>query len=151
VPVTDFAVSPIRHRRRRDVPLVVGATLVAVILYALVASQLREPDRVDRLTLVNPTDYGLRVTVRASALDGAFDLGWVWDRSEVAIVDAPDVGDTWIFRFSYAGRDAGELVVARDELVREGWRLTIPPGAAERLAAAGLVPAYHDQSPVPVG
>jgi hypothetical protein len=147
VPVTDFAVSPIRHRRRRDVPLACAAVAVAVVMYALVAAQVREPDRIDRLTLANPTDYGLRVLVGSSDDDGVFDLGWVWERSEIAILDAPDVGDTWIFRFSYAGQDAGVLETTRDGLAGDGWRLTIPPAAATRLAAAGLVPAYHSQGP----
>jgi hypothetical protein len=84
------------------------------------------------------------VTVRAEPGAGHFDLGWVWDGAELVVRDAADVGDTWIFGFSYAGVDAGEQTATRAELRDAGWRLEVSPLIAERLAAAGLDPAYRD-------
>jgi hypothetical protein len=145
VPVTDYAQSPLRDRRRSDLPLVAVVAVIAVAILVFVTSQLHEPDRLERLTLVNPTDYGVNVAVAPSAGAGVFELGWVWEHAERDIPDAPDVGDTWIIRFSYAGIDAGEIETTREVLAGDGWRLTIPPSVAERLAAAGVPPAYHDE------
>lgn len=51
-----------------------------------------------------------------------------------------DQGPIWVFRFHYAGRRAGELVIQRDELQRSGWRIEVPPSVAERLRHMGLEP-----------
>jgi len=145
VPATDFAISPIRHDRRRDTPLFVAAAVVLVVLYLLVGSQLREPATVDQVTVVNPTDYGLEVSLLAGS-DSRYDLGWVWDHSERDLRDVADVGDTWTFRFRYAGVVAGEQTTTRAELAANGWRIQIPTAVADQLAAAGVAPAYHDQA-----
>jgi hypothetical protein len=144
VPVIDHTRSPIGHRRRRDAPVVVVAAVFAVALFALVFAQLREPPRVARLTLVNPTDYGVRVMAHTDDDPGSFALGWVWDHSETVVRDGPDLGDTWVFRLSYDGVVAGEWSVTRAQLAADGWRFTIPSAVAERLAAEGRTPAYHD-------
>ena len=43
-----------------------------------------------------------------------------------------------MFRFSYGGVQAGEVVIGRDELVAEGWRITVPAAVGDRLHEAGL-------------
>jgi hypothetical protein len=144
VPATDFAISPIRHRRRRDTPIAVGAVAVLVLMFLVVGSQLQAPDRVDRLTIVNPTDHGVRVSVRATPVAGRYDLGWAWEHGQLDVHDAADVGGTWIFRFSYAGLDAGELTITRADLEAAGWRIEVPAVVGERLTDAGIPPAYHD-------
>jgi hypothetical protein len=146
VPITDFAHQRLRSSRRRDVPVagLVVAGIVAVLV--LMRTALREPDHVDRLTLANPTDYGVNVTVRSAPEEGRFSLGWAEATEERVLREVPDLGDTWIFGFSYAGVDAGELAVTRDALASGDWRLEIPASIAERIAAAGLTPAYRDPS-----
>jgi hypothetical protein len=143
VPVTDFAISPIRDRRRRDVPLAVLAAVVLASGFALVGAQLHAPDDVPRVTVVNPTAYGLNVSLRSGA-DSRFDLGWVWDHAQLDLADVADVGQTWTFRFSYAGVDAGEQTTTRADLAANGWRIEVPAFVAERLATAGVGPAFHD-------
>jgi len=150
VPATDFAISPIRHRRRRDTPIAVGAVAVLVVMFLAVGSQLQAPDRVERVTILNRSDHGVRVSVRAAPGAGRYDLGWVWEQGQLDVRDAADVGGTWIFRFSYAGVDAGELTVSRADLVASGWRVEVPAFVGERLTEAGIPPAYHDAGlPVP--
>jgi hypothetical protein len=149
VPITDFALRPLRSRRRRDLPLVGVGVAALVGVFLLVASLTSEPARVDRLTVVNPTAYGVNVSVRSGTDDGRFLLGWAWGNDQMTIPDAADQGDTWIFTFSYAGVDAGEQEMTRAALEHDGWRLEIPSDVAERLAAAGLQPAYRDRA-VPI-
>ena len=51
-----------------------------------------------------------------------------------------DQRDTWIFRFSYAGRNAGEISVPRSELAKNGWQVTVPNTVAQNLRDAGILP-----------
>ena len=148
MPVTDFARSPIRDRRRRDVPLATLAAAAAIAVFTLVAGQVHDPSHVSRLTFVNATDHGVNVSVRSGA-DSRYDLGWVWDHAQRDLRDVADVGGTWTFVYSYGGVEAGEQTVARADLAAAGWRVDVPLYVSERLTAAGLVPAYHDEAVIP--
>jgi hypothetical protein len=54
------------------------------------------------------------------------------------VEEVADQGREWVFRFSYGGVDAGELVLSRDRLARDGWNITVPSAVAERLRDAGV-------------
>jgi hypothetical protein len=144
VPITDFARQSTHDHRRRDVQIGALAAAGIVAVLVLMATVMGEPPQVDRLTVVNPTPYGVNVAVRAGPDDGRYLLGWIAGAGERTIRDVADQGPTWIFSFSYAGADGGESQVSRDELAANGWRVEVPPTVADRLAAAGLQPAYRD-------
>ncbi len=55
-----------------------------------------------------------------------------------SVEEVADQGREWVFRFSYGGVDAGELVITPGQLARDGWEITVPSAVAERLHEAGL-------------
>jgi hypothetical protein len=144
VPITDYAHQRLHPSRRRDLPIVGLVVAGIVAVFVLMSTTLREPDHVDRLTLVNPTEYGVNVTVRSAPEQGRFSLGWSESTQERELREVPDLGETWIFAFSYAGVDAGEVTVSRAALAGADWRLEVPATVAQPIRAAGLTPAYRD-------
>lgn len=95
---------------------------------------------VERVVLVNGTDYDVVVQVKAEGRNGWLPLGLARHGAETLFEEVIDQGDTWVFHFSYGGREAGEVLVGRAELARAGWKVEVPQEAAERLRAQGLVP-----------
>ena len=148
MPTIPSVAHPIHDHRRRDAPTLLVAVVAGIVAVATVASALRAPRTIDRLTIANPTSYGIAVSMRAGPADGRFLLGFVWDHDEGSVADVADLGDTWIFEFSYAGVDAGELRLDRSALQDTGWRVDVPASVAQRLSALGLQPAYGDPAVV---
>ena len=97
-----------------------------------------EPTSFRRLTVHNPTPYMVIVDVTGAKRDGWLDVGSFPRERQRTVEELADQGRQWVFRFSYGGVDAGELVVTRDQLARDGWKITVPPGVGERLREAGL-------------
>ena len=91
-----------------------------------------------RITIENPLPYLVNVDVTGARRDGWFDLGSIGRQRTRMVEQVVDQGDEWVFRFSYGGVQAGEMVMAGDELAKEGWRITVPPAVADRLREAGL-------------
>ena len=118
--------------------IVIGFALV--LGGVLVAARLTndEPALVRRLTVENPTPYFVNVEVSGAERDSWIELGSFGRERSRTVEELVDQGRQWVFRFSYAGVEGGELVVSRDRLVGDGWRITVPPEVTERLRAAGL-------------
>ena len=76
--------------------------------------------------------------VSGAERDSWIELGSFGRERSRTVEELVDQGRQWVFRFSYAGVEGGELVVSRDRLVGDGWRITVPPEVTERLRAAGL-------------
>jgi hypothetical protein len=134
--------TPARPATTARAPVVVAAVVAAALL-GLVIALVVSLDRaafVDRITVVNPTDYDVNVDVRSAEGDGWLDLGTVERGREATFEEVADQGDQWLFRFSYAGTEAGELVVARDDLAGRQWTLEIPAEVGLRLQTAGVAP-----------
>jgi len=114
--------------------------LLAVLAVAFAAAQLTGGDRsaVRRLTVHNPTPYTVNVDVTGADRDGWRDLGAFARESERTVEELKDPGDTWVFRFSYGGLDAGELEVTTDQLDADGWTFTVPAEVGQRLRQAGV-------------
>lgn len=117
------------------VGLFLGTAVLAVLI---VAPSLSPATFVSRLTIDNPTPFDVNVDV--SGGDGPwFQLGTVARETEGRVEEVADPGPTWLFRFTYAGIDAGEVRVPRSELRDANWQLAVPPEVTQALTAAGLV------------
>jgi hypothetical protein len=124
---------------QRAVGLFLGA---AVLVVMLVAPSLVTGAFVPRLTVNNTaTPFDLNVDVTGPGRDGWFDLGTVARDTQGVLEEVADPGETWVFRFSYAGVATNEVVVSRAELRDAGWRVTVPATVGEELAGAGVVPS----------
>jgi hypothetical protein len=117
------------------VGLFLGAAVLAVLI---VAPSLAPPSFVPRLAIDNSTPFDINVDVSGGAGGGWIQLGTVARETEGILEEVADPGPTWVFRFSYAGVDGGELTVRRSELRTDGWLVTVPPEVRERLSAAGF-------------
>lgn len=94
--------------------------------------------RVDRLRVTNPLPWHVDVRADGPDVDGAVAVGTVSRGQTGDFHGLPDVGRTWVFRFRYAGVDAGELSVSREQLDQDGWEVTVPAEAGEHLRTAGM-------------
>lgn len=113
---------------------------VVVMLLWLTACSGRAPT-VERITIVNPTEFTLDVDVTGPERDGWLPVTIVEARSEEVTGDLIDQGDRWIFRFLHWGDPVGELVLTRTELERSGWRVEVPEQIGERLQELGRPPS----------
>jgi hypothetical protein len=55
--------------------------------------------------------------------------------------DVIDMHDTWVFRFTHEGVDAGEVEVSRDQLAHNGWKVEVPARVAQQLRTTDQLPA----------
>jgi len=135
--------------RPRPVPLrkaggnlLLAAAVGSVLLVAAVMAPAQQlPSFADRLTVVNPTPYHVEIDVRGPGDRSWFSLGGFGRESTRTSYEVIDQGRQWLFRFTSAGQGAGDLVMTRDELRANRWRLTIPDSVADLLAASGRSPS----------
>jgi hypothetical protein len=113
--------------------------LAAVTL--LVAGCSGAPATVDRITVVNPTDYDIQVLVTGREQGIWLPIAIVEARSEDLARDVIDQGDRWTFRFLYQGEPLEETSLTRGELEGGGWQVAIPEALGERLSALGEPPS----------
>lgn len=114
------------------------------VLLALLIVALAGCDRVsfvDHLTLDNPTEYDVLVHVKGEAGSSWLALGQAKNGRKTTREMVIDMGDTWLFRFSYVGEDAGEHSISRSELIKNKWVYRIPDEVGERLKAKGIPPS----------
>ena len=91
-----------------------------------------------QIVIENPLPYLVNVEVTDSGRHGWMDLASVARERTSVVQEVADQGDEWVFRFSYGGIQAGELVMPREGLTEDGWRITVPTAVADRLHEAGL-------------
>ena len=118
---------------RSGVPVLMAAVLGALLLVGCIS----EPAHVARLTVDNPTDYDVLVTVSAPNDRGSVALGTARRRGESTFESILDQGEVWVFRFEAQGEDGGELRMTREQLEADGWQLLIPDSVSERLQEKG--------------
>jgi hypothetical protein len=124
----------------RSLPFVVVAVAVAVIGPLAV----RGPTFVDRVTVDNPTAYDVDVDV--TGRDGrALNLVFAAAGTTETVRDTIDQGETWVFRFSYGGTDAGALRLDRAALERQDWTVEVPAEVADTLGEAGHEPRSREE------
>jgi hypothetical protein len=133
------------HAPRRTLPpiSVIALVLVGALLCAVMANALRDPDFVSRVTIENPSQLSLNVSVHPANDDAQLLLATVGPTTSATALDVLDQGDDWIFSFSSGGIDGGTLRVSRATLADDGWRLVVPESVIRRLQSGAFVPAYN--------
>jgi hypothetical protein len=133
------------HVPRRTFPplplialVIVGALLCAAMAYAL-----RDPDVVPRVTVENPSQIDVNVSVRPAADESRLILASVPATTTAQNLDVLDQGDEWIFSFSSGGIDGGTLRVSRAKLAADNWRIVVPESVIQRLQSGTFVPPYR--------
>lgn len=96
---------------------------------------------VERVVLVNPTEYDVLVDVRSADGKSWLGLGIAKRDSETLVQEVIDQGETWVFRFSYVGEHLGQDRISRSDLVRNRWRYEIPERVGETLKEKGYAPS----------
>ncbi len=115
------------------------AAVVAVLLVTVAASAvLRGPRFVSQVSLVNPSAYALDVQVAGADRDGWMLLGTATPNTVSVVAQVVDQGDTWVFRVGAQGVGGGDFAISRADLVRSGWRVTIPAAVIARLQAQSI-------------
>ncbi|MGH8972511.1 MAG: hypothetical protein ACRD0C_04840 [Acidimicrobiia bacterium] len=102
---------------------------------------VRTPGFPDRLTVENPGTHNVEVDVGDAERDRWLGLGTATRKASRTFESVIDQGDIWVFRFRYGGVDGGEVVVSRDDLEGNGWRVRVPEQVGTRLTQAGLGPS----------
>jgi hypothetical protein len=126
--------------RRRIQPAWIILGVVALLGLVIVSRLVPNPSAVDRVTIHNPTEYDLDVDAR-SGNEGWTPIGIAIARSDTAIKDVIDLGDSWTFRFAGQGRDGGEVRVTRDQLAANDWTLEVPASVGGQIRATGAPPS----------
>jgi hypothetical protein len=124
-------------------PGYLAAALVVVLGVGVIAGLLgvvRDPDTIDRVSIVNPTPYLLDIDVGAAGNPGRVALGIIEADATTTTPDVLDQGDRWVVRVSFAGHEVATVTRSRAELEDAGWRVTLPDSVAERVAGLGGEP-----------
>lgn len=130
---------PLPLRRQMRTWALAVATGAALALVLTVRSLVEPPTRVERIEITNPHQWVAVVDVTDARRTQELGLGAVDPAKSQSFEEVIDQGDTWIFRFSYAGVDV-ERAIPRAELERDRWKVTVPDEFSERLEAAGTPP-----------
>jgi hypothetical protein len=128
------APAPSRRFRWWWAALAVGAVLIALNAHRLSAG----PGHVPPLTVVNPTDYVVTVSVSGNSHGATSQLTTVSRHASDTVAEVLDQGSTWTFHFSAQGHDAGVLTISRGDLSRSGWTLRIPQSVEAMLKSEGV-------------
>jgi hypothetical protein len=124
--------------------VVIGAAIAAVLVVAAaLVPSMRLPPFVSRITVANPTIYGVEVDARPANGTAWLSLGGFPRESTRNAYEVIDQGKTWVFRFTYGGEEAGTLTEARSKLEHDHWRMTVPQDVADRLGAMGFAASAH--------
>lgn len=122
-------------------PIAVAAGVAAAVLgiAVLLFDALAEPERVEDLTVTNPTDFA--VEVRVGSGDGSWlGLGTVQPGGEQLFEGVTDQGEVWVFEFRYGDEPLTTVEVPRAELSERDWTLSVPESVAESLRERGEAP-----------
>lgn len=128
-----YALRPIGQTPRRG--------LASFLLLMLLLGGCDGVSHVERVVLVNPTQYDLLVDVRSADEASWLGLGIAHRTAETAAQQVIDQGETWVFRFSYAGEEFGEERISRSNLVQNRWRYEIPERYGQILKDKGYAPS----------
>lgn len=104
---------------------------------ALFAPACSDVRFVDRIEVVNETDYPANVDVRGRS-GGWVDLTTVGAGEVREVEEVIDQGGSWTFRFSYGGRAAVESTFSRSALAGADWRVEVPADLEQSLRNEGV-------------
>lgn len=124
--------------------LLVAAGIAAIVAIGVVLGPgVHTRSVVQRLSVTNPSPYSLQIDITGVDHDGWLNLGTVGRDSGREFREVLDQGSTWVVRFRSGGHDAGEVVVTRADLERNGWELQVPQEVSERLMEANVAPSVR--------
>lgn len=132
---------PVPQARRRDQVLYIGVALVVIGLVSLVAPALELPPVVSELTVENPHQWNVSVTVTGADGEGSLAVGSLGRETTQTFDGIIDQGERWIFSFGYGGVDGGDIELSRAELDRAGWEIRVPDAFSHRMRTAGVSPS----------
>ncbi len=123
-----------RTRRR----LLAALVVVAAVAFAVGGPRLlRGPAFIDRVAIVNPSEYDLDVDVSGGHRDGWMSVTTAHKGSTTQVEEVIDQGAVWVFRFKAAGYEGGELRTEREDLRRAGWSIEVPASVIDHLRQQG--------------
>ena len=135
---------PSARAPRRTVIIAIAAAVAALALLLAAQRLLPAAASVRRVTVANPTPYHLEIDATGVGRAHAVTLGPIGREQEKTFDDVIDQGGAWIFRFASGGTAGGEMRVARAELDRNGWKITVADDIGRRLRAAGVPPSPRE-------
>ena len=118
--------------------VLIGFAVEMAVAFPVARLAVGDPRTYRQLTVYNPTPYIVNVDVSGGERDGWLDVGSFRRERTRTVEELADQGRQWVFRFSYGGVETGEVTVSRDQLARDGWRITVPSAVGESLRQAGL-------------
>jgi hypothetical protein len=133
--------APSNVQRVRPIARKLGVVVALAVMLGAGLWLARGPDFVHRVSVTNNTGYDLNVDVTGADHDGWLAISVATGGgATTATEDVIDQQDRWVFRFSYADKNAGEISVPRSQLASNGWRVVVPDQVAENLRAEGILP-----------
>jgi hypothetical protein len=127
------------NRRARSRWRSVAWLAVPIVLLGLAAS-CETSEAIDRLTVVNRTEFDFEVQVSDAKKESWQILGGAEHESSTVNELIADEGPIWVFQFRYGGELIDELTVKRADLERNRWRVEVPSRIAERMRRLGFEP-----------
>jgi hypothetical protein len=113
------------------------AVIVLMVLSSFAACE--EPTFVERVVVVNETDYPVNVAVRGGE-GGWLGLTTAPPDQDSEVGKVIDQGPSWTFRFSYGSRSPVDVTVSKQELIDADWHVRVPVELEERLESEGVAP-----------
>ena len=124
-PNATVASTPVRPKRNLSW---IGPALVilfAALLMAGAAQLVTQPDTVDKVQVVNPSEDAIDVDVKQPG-GPWMPLAAVDPQSTTTVYDVVDGGGPWIVRFESAGEVRATLRLSHERLARNHWRIAVP-------------------------
>src|SRR5260370_42217454 len=104
----------------REVLVLVLTGAIGIAALITIHAEIRGPEFLDRVSVVNETPYLVDVEVNGSSRAGWLKLGPVTPGETHDFGSVVDQGEEWIFRISTGPNDGGEFSVEKAELERGG-------------------------------
>ncbi len=117
--------------------------LACLVSAMLLLAACDDVSYVERLVLVNPTDYSVLVDVKGEDDTSWLPLGIADRNIETVNEKLVDVGPNWVFQFSYAGEQLSQDRISRHDLIRSRWRYEIPERVGQILKEKSYAPSYR--------
>ena len=136
-PSTQLTETSLRGERPRwrwtdeTIAAIAPVCVAFVVALTMIAA---EPARVDQLTVTNPSEHEVRVSVGNVQLA---DVQAGTSRRYRAVLDQ---GQRWVFTFASQSVEAGAIEVDRSVLAADDWTVVIPDDIIATLRAAPIEP-----------
>ena len=118
-------------------PWYVVAVVAGIALLIVVARFLEPPSVVSGITVDNSTRYDLSIAVRSGESNSSMAVGSARRSATTTFREVVDQGDTWTFHFSAQGEVGGEVRIAKADLEKAGWKLTVPATVSDDAPGEG--------------